>query len=97
MWLNRLPKKLDEKLGKVCLATRPDGELILGWGVLVVEGLHRKRILRLTITIMALSMVISVVYSASTKDVSSGFAVGALLLGCWTLIIAALFSEWVVR
>lgn len=97
MWLNRLPKKLDEKLGKVCLATRPDGELILGWGVLVVEGLHRKRILRLTITIMALSMIISVVYSASTKDVSSGFAVGALLLGCWTLIIAALFSEWVVR
>ncbi|KFZ14509.1 hypothetical protein V501_03208 [Pseudogymnoascus sp. VKM F-4519 (FW-2642)] len=97
MWLNRLPKKLDEKLGKVCLGTRPDGELILGWGVLVIEGFHRQRILRLTITIMALSMVISVVYSASTKDVSSGFAVGALLLGCWTLIIAALFSEWVVR
>ncbi|KFY71421.1 hypothetical protein V499_08373 [Pseudogymnoascus sp. VKM F-103] len=93
MWLNRLPKKLDEKLGKVCLATRPDGELILGWGVLVIEGFHRQRILRLTITIMALSMAISVVYSATTKDVSSGFAVGALLLGCWTLIIAALFSE----
>ncbi|OBT58987.1 hypothetical protein VE04_00798 [Pseudogymnoascus sp. 24MN13] len=97
MWLNRLPKKLDEKLSKVCLATRPDGELILGWGVLVIEGFHRQRILRLTITIMALSMAISVVYSATTKDVSSGFAVGALPLGCWTLIIAALFSEWVVR
>ncbi|OBT88499.1 hypothetical protein VE02_03469 [Pseudogymnoascus sp. 03VT05] len=97
MWLNRLPKKLDEKLGKVCLGTRPDGELILGWGVFVIEGLHRQRILRLTVTIVALSMVISVAYSASTKDVSSGFAVGALLVGCWTIIIGALFSEWVVR
>lgn len=95
LWLNRLPKKLDEKLDKVCLGTRPDGELILGWGVLVIEGLHRRRILRLTIAIVALSMVISVAYSAGTKDVSSGFAVGALLVGCWTLFIAALYSEWV--
>jgi hypothetical protein len=81
----------------VCLGTRPDGELILGWGVLVIEGLHRRRILRLTIAIVALSIVISVAYSAGMKDVSSGFAVGALLVGCWTLFIAALYSEWVAR
>ena len=30
VWLNRLPKKLDEKLEKVCLGTRANGEIILG-------------------------------------------------------------------
>lgn len=94
MWLNRLPKKLDEKLENACLRTRPDGELILGWGVLVIEGLHKRRISRLTATIVALSIVVSVAYSAGMKDLSSGFAVGALLVGCWTLFITALYFEW---
>jgi hypothetical protein len=90
MWLNRLPEKLDEKLENVCLGTRPDGGLILGRGVVVIEGLHKQRISRLTTDIVALSIVISVAYSASMKDTSSAFAISGLLVGCWSLFIQSL-------
>jgi hypothetical protein len=93
MWLNRLPKKLDEKLEKVCLGTRPDGEIILGWGIFVIEGIHKQRISRLTTAIAALAIVISVAYSAGKKDVSSGFVIGALVVACWTVFITALYFE----
>ncbi len=94
MWLNRLPKKLDEKLEKACLGTRPDAEIIIGWGVLIVEGLHKRRISRLTTAIAALAIVISVAYSAGKKDVSSGFAIGALVIACWAVFITAIYFEF---
>jgi hypothetical protein len=94
MWLNRLPKKLDEKLEKLCLGTRPDGEIILGWGILVIEGIHKRRISRLTTGMAALAIVISVAYSAGKKDVSSGFAIGALMVACWTVFITAIYFEF---
>ncbi|KIN07979.1 hypothetical protein OIDMADRAFT_16429 [Oidiodendron maius Zn] len=94
MWLNRLPKKLDEKLEKVCLGKRPNGEIILGWGILVIEGIHKRRISRLAAAMAALAMVISLAYSAGKKDVSSGFATGALVVACWTVFITALYFEF---
>ncbi|KAL2073781.1 hypothetical protein VTL71DRAFT_11107 [Oculimacula yallundae] len=95
MWLSRLPKKLDEKLENMSLRTRPDGELILGWGVLVIEGLHKRKISRMTFSVAVVSIIISVTYSACMTDVSSGFAVGALLVGCWTMFVTAIYFEWV--
>jgi hypothetical protein len=94
MWLNRLPKKLDEKLERVCLGTRPDGQIILGWGILVVEGIHKRRISRLTTAMAALAIVISMAYSAERKDVPSGFAIGALVVACWTVFMTALYFEF---
>ena len=61
----------------------------------MIEGLHKRRISRLTTAIVALSIVISVAYSASMKDTSSGFAISGLLVGCWSLFITALYFEWV--
>jgi hypothetical protein len=95
MWLNRLPKKLDEKLEKLCLGTRPDGEIILGWGILVIEGIYKRRISRLTTGIAALAIVISVIYSVGKKDVSSGFAIGALVVACWTVVIIVIYFEFI--
>ncbi|RDL39892.1 uncharacterized protein BP5553_04232 [Venustampulla echinocandica] len=94
MWLNRLPTKLYEKLDKVCLGTRPDGEIILGWGVLVIEGINKRSVLRWTGGILALAIVISTVYSAITGDVSSGFAIGALIVACWAVFVTSLCTEF---
>jgi hypothetical protein len=94
MWLNRLPRKLDERLEKACLRTRPDDEIILGWGVLVIEGIQKQRISRLTTAVVVLAIMISVAYSAGKKDVSSGFAIGALVITCWSILITAIYFEF---
>ena len=93
MWLERLPKKVGEKLEKACLRTRPDGEPIYGWGILVIEGIQKQRISRLTAAIAALAFVISVAYSVGKNDVSSGFAIGALVIACWAVFITAIYFE----
>lgn len=94
MWLNRLPRKLDEKLEKLCLGTRSDGEIILGWGILVIEGVHKRRISRFTVAIAMAAIIITVTYSTVKKDVSSGFAIGALIVTCWTVFITVLYFEF---
>src|SRR6266487_524524 len=94
MWLNRLPKKLNEKLEKVCLGRRPDGEVVLGWGILVIEGINKQRISRLTTAMAVLAIAISIAYLAEKRDVSSGFVIGALVIACWTVFITALYFEF---
>lgn len=95
MWLNRLPKKLDQKLENICLGTRPDGEIILGWGILIIEGINKRRISQLSIGVAALAIVISVAYSAGKQDVSSAFAIGAVVLSCWTVLVTSMYFEFV--
>jgi hypothetical protein len=44
------------------------------------------RISRLTIAVAVLAIVISVAYLTGKKGVSSGFAIGALVVVCWTVL-----------
>jgi hypothetical protein len=61
-WLNRLPKKLDRKLEDVRRVTRTDDD-VLGWGILVIEGLNKALVTLLTFLVLPFNGFISVGYS----------------------------------
>jgi hypothetical protein len=92
-WLNRLPKKLDRKLEDVRRTTPTDDD-VLGWGILVIEGLNKAFVTLLTFFFLLFSGFISVAYSIWRSDVSSGFAVGAYTVALWAALITALYFQW---
>jgi hypothetical protein len=95
MWLDRLPRKLDQSLENLCLRHPTDRGPVLGWGVLVVEGLNKRMVSRITLGVVEIAIVVSTVYSVVSKDVSSGFAIGAVIVACWTVGMTALYFEFV--
>src|SRR5277367_5290823 len=72
-WLNRLPKKLKEKL------TNNSDCLAIGWGIHIVEEPNWYAFGLVAIAVLAFSGVLSVVYSVCARDVSGGFGVGAYM------------------
>jgi len=92
-WLNRLPKKLDQSLEEMRRTTPTDDD-VLGWGILVVEGLNKKFVTWMTLFMMLLGGAISIWYSIWQNDVSSGFAMGAYIVGLWAALITALYFQW---
>jgi hypothetical protein len=78
-WIDSIPKKLNDKLlyNSGC---RP-----FGWGVHIVEGPNWLALYLFALGFVTLSGILAVVYSALTKDVSSGFAVGAYVVTVLTL------------
>jgi hypothetical protein len=92
-WLNRLPKKLDQSLEEIRRTTPTDDD-VLGWGILVVEGLNKKFVTWVTLFMILLSGAISIWYSIWQNDVSSGFEMGAYIVGLWAALITALFFQW---
>ena len=92
-WLNRLPKKLDRKLEDV-RRVRPTDDDVLGWGILVIEGLNKALVTLLTFLVLLFSGFISVGYSIWRNDVSGGFAIGAYIVALWAALITALYFQW---
>ena len=92
-WLNRLPKKLDRKLEDVRRVTPTDDD-VLGWGILVIEGLNKALVTLLTFLVLLFSGFISVIYSIWRNDVSGGFAIGAYIVALWAALITALYFQW---
>lgn len=92
-WLSRLPKKLDRKLEEVRRMTPTDDD-VLGWGILVVEGLNKALVTLLTFLLLLFSGFITIVFSIWRDDVSGGFAIGAYIVALWAALITALYFQW---
>jgi hypothetical protein len=92
-WLSRLPKKLDRKLEDVRRVT-PTEDDVLGWGILVMEGLNKALVTLFTFLMLVLSGFVSVGYSIWKDDVSGGLAIGAYIVALWAALITALYFQW---
>ena len=92
-WLSRLPKKLDRKLEEVRRMTPTDDD-VLGWGILVVEGLNKALVTLLTFSLLLFSGFITIVFSIWRDDVSGGFAIGVYIVALWAALITALYFQW---
>jgi hypothetical protein len=92
-WFKRLPKKLSRALLDVYLRAGPE-EVVFGWGVLVVEGPNSTGITWLGALMLTLSAVISIVYTAVSKDASAGFTIGASLTSVWVAWLTAFYFRW---
>lgn len=80
-WTKRTPKKLMQMLNY------PSPDPVIGWGVHIVEGPNWHALAVLIIIFGVLSLAISLIYSAVTSDVSSGFAMGAFLVAAETMMV----------
>lgn len=94
-WINRLPKKLHESLEEVRRKQQPgDDTLVLGWGILIVEGLNKLAVSLLTLLVIVLSGAISIWYTVWARDTSSGFAIGAYIVAVLVALTTALYYQW---
>lgn len=74
-WMNRTPKKLDTRI-EYGTGVEP----IIGWGVHLVEGPNWMAFSIVSEIVLVMSLLLSVVYSVFTRDVSAGFTMGAYLV-----------------
>jgi len=94
-WINRLPKKLHESLEEVRRKQQPgDDTLILGWGILIVEGLNKLAVSLVTLLVTVLSGAISICYTVWARDTSGGFAIGAYIVAVLVVLTTALYYQW---
>ena len=73
--MNRTPKKLDTRI-EYGTGVEP----IIGWGVHLVEGPNWMAFSIVSEIVLVMSLLLSVVYSVFTRDVSAGFTLGAYLV-----------------
>lgn len=65
----------------------PSPDPVIGWGVHIVEGPNWHALAVLIIIFSVLSLATSLIYSAVTSDVSSGFAMGAFFIAAETMMV----------
>jgi len=72
----------------------PTDDDVLGWGILVVEGLNKALVTLLTFSLLLFSGFITIVFSIWRDDVSGGFAIGVYIVALWAALITALYFQW---
>jgi hypothetical protein len=82
--LNRLPKKLENKLEK-------DG--ILAWGIYIVEGPNWYILSILVMIMFVASGIVGILWSVLMKDIQGGFGIASYLAAIATAAITAMFFK----
>lgn len=65
----------------------PSSNPVIGWGVHIVEGPNWHALTLLVIIFNFLSLLIALIYSVVTIDISAGFAVGSFFLAVETMVM----------
>lgn len=82
-----MPKKLRKELE---YKSGPDP--VIGWGVHIIEGPNWHALAVLTIVFVAVSLILALVYSFVTSDVSSAFTLGSFVLAAETLVVTLVLT-----
>ncbi|KAK0717437.1 hypothetical protein B0T26DRAFT_775806, partial [Lasiosphaeria miniovina] len=90
LWGNRIPQKLHQSI----LQGGSSNDLVVGWGVHIVEGLNKVTILAAMLVALLASGVISVTYAVARGDVQGGFGIGAWLTGVQGLVVMLVATKW---
>lgn len=78
-WLNRLPKKLNTSIYPNCHPST-SSSVVVGYGILIVEGLNAKVLMGLGVIAVVLSAIVTAIWAVITEDVQSATGVGGLLV-----------------
>ena len=87
LWLHRLPKKVNASI----LSSTDD--LIVGWGIHIIEGTNWLMVSIVAFLVMVLSGVFGILWSVYRSDVSGGFGVAAWMTGILTSMIMVYFNK----
>jgi hypothetical protein len=89
-WINRLPKKLKERL----VYRSTEDALTIGWGIHITEEPNWFAFGLVGVLIVLLSGILSIAYSVLAKDVSGGFGMGAYMVAVQTVVLSTMFLKW---
>jgi hypothetical protein len=82
VWLDRIPKKLHQRL-----TIDADKRSNIGWGMQFVEGLDYFKLCVFGLVGLSISVLFGVIWSVLRHDVQGGFGITACLMMFWTFTI----------
>jgi hypothetical protein len=62
--------------------------------VWIVEGPNKAAITMFSAVVLTISVVVAVVYTSVTKDISLGFTIGSFVVTIWVTWVTALYYHW---
>ncbi|KAM0322560.1 hypothetical protein ACHAQA_009407 [Verticillium albo-atrum] len=89
-WGNRIPHKVDDSI----LNVPNTDELIVGWGVHIIEGVHKRNVLLATLLILLVSGIVAVTWAVVRDDVQGGFGIGAWVTSVQAVVLMIVFVRW---
>jgi hypothetical protein len=88
-WLDRLPKKLQQSI------TRSDEDLVMAWGIHIIEGPDMVRILWTMICVLSVCLGPIVAYVLLKRDVQGATGIGGLAVSILAFLFMAMkYHEW---
>lgn len=89
-WGNRIPQKLHRSILQI---QTPDN-LVIGWGVHIIEGLNKFIVLMCTLAGLLVSGIVSVAWAIARDDVQGGFGIGAWLASVQSVVVMLVVTKW---
>jgi hypothetical protein len=90
-WGKRIPQKLDRSILQI---QPPDDELVIGWGVHIIEALNKVTVLLCTLVGLLLSGIIAMAWSIARDDVQGGFGIGAWITSVLAIVLALVITNY---
>ena len=90
LWGNRIPQKLHRSI----LQAQSSEDLIIGWGVHIIEGLNKITLYSSAFGVMLVSGIVSVAWAVARDDVQGGFGIGAWLASMLGVVVMLLATKW---
>ncbi|KAH6635867.1 hypothetical protein F5144DRAFT_159885 [Chaetomium tenue] len=90
VWGNRIPQKLHRSILQVGMGD----ELVVGWGVHIIEGLNKSTVLVCSLVGLVISGIVAVVWTVVRDDVQGGFGIGAWLTSVQAIVVMLVITKW---
>jgi hypothetical protein len=90
LWGNRIPQKLHRSILQI---TTPD-DLVIGWGVHIIEGLNWLAIFACALAGLLVSGIVATAWAIARDDVQGGFGIGAWLTSVEAILVMLVVTKW---
>jgi hypothetical protein len=89
-WGKRIPQKLDSSI----LQMQPDDELVIGWGLHIIEALDKVTVLLCVLAGLLVSGIVAIAWSIARDDVQGGFGIGAWVTSVLAIVLALVITKY---
>lgn len=69
-------------------------ELVVGWGIHILEGLNKFSALVATLLMLLVSGVVSVTWAVVRDDIQGGFGIGAWMTSVQAVMLMMVLAKW---
>ena len=91
-WGKRMPQKLDSSI--LQMQSPPHNELVIGWGLHIIEALDKVTVLMCALAGLIVSGVVAMAWSIARDDVQGGFGMGAWVTSVLAIVLALVITKY---